>query len=64
MIISPNPGNGVFDIVSPPGQLQIFNSTGTLIYSKELYDVENVFDIYAFAERIYFVNEIKKQFSI
>lgn len=55
LIISPNPGNGVFEIFSPPGILKIFNSTGKLVYSKELLEIENNFDISGFADGIYFV---------
>src|SRR5688572_8128899 len=53
--IFPNPGNGIFTIDSPPGQLRIFNAAGELILSKELVADKSAFDISAFSDGIYFV---------
>jgi len=53
--ISPNPGNGIFEITSLPGFLEIFNSTGVLIYSDEIKNNKTTFDISQFADGMYFV---------
>lgn len=54
--VFPNPGNGLFTIASPPGQLQIFSSLGKLIYSQDLIDLETNIDISGFSDGIYLVN--------
>ncbi len=53
--IFPNPGSGLFTVESASGQLQVFNSIGSLILSSELFDGVNTFDISKFSDGIYFV---------
>lgn len=53
--IYPNPGTGIFSIHSPPGQLQVFDFTGKMILSMELYEELSNFDLSGYSDGIYFL---------
>lgn len=57
--ISPNPGSGVFSIISPGGQIQIFNSFGKLILSKDIATGKASIDISSNSNGIYLVTLLK-----
>ncbi len=60
--IFPNPGNGLFTVTSPPGQLEIFNLIGELIYSLEIINELTPIDISTFSEGTYIAKLRTKNF--
>lgn len=59
--ITPNPGTGLFQIQSPPGQLQIFNSLGQMILSTEILEKETEIDISNHTDGIYLLKLKNKE---
>lgn len=54
--IFPNPGTGIFSVISPLGQLEVYNSIGRLILSIEISEEESSIDISEFSDGIYFIS--------
>jgi len=55
LLIYPNPGTGYFSIESPAGQLEVFNSTGSLVYTDAITASGYQLDISSLSEGMYFV---------
>jgi hypothetical protein len=55
-LIYPNPGTGIFNIISNDGELFIYNSMGELIYTQNIRYKNSIIDISEFSNGVYFVN--------
>jgi len=60
--IFPNPGTGIFNLYSKKGKMEIFDFTGALIFSLEIDEGQNEFDLSGYTDGIYFVI-VKEEFS-